>query len=623
MSAKKFYTPRFIKMANVSLSNRLNPVLTGKLGLDGQIDAEQTHRDLVLDKERERSHYFDGKLLKAQDLLRDQNYLDARLRQAGRAFGAGIIAGLEAALDDGWISVAPGSGITPSGLVIELREHTLRAPVNDAALRQALNRGRHGYLNSGLYLVLLSWHEETSDAIAEVYPRKASVQPQAQPDAYQQGVKLELMPLQKGVPVNDELLARAQLADEFLRFGAEFPGMPSDSLPVALLAVRNNRPVWLDATLVKRDYRDEREAHAQRLRHRHQYSDLLEDLVRRRHAGQSFELNRYFKKVPAMGPLPKSFVDPSNQSFTGFPDHYQLELVPVRAEDIAFLMSQTAHLPPIQLRSRKSENIQVLVPLQEGDFETLVAALESASPATTARATFSTVDLSRGFSEISLARDVTRTLPFDRLLSSRIRPHLFTIQPQPAKTAWETAFDTISNPVGLFYMREFQLAAIQAPQVLPISAGFPQPVQPELPVEPTPVEPTPVEPTPVEPPVVIPAEPPVQPLEPTIFDIIKARGSIHQDTKVAVEKLRPILEDDIGAKTLITVFEHLDNTYDRLFWRAMVQTADAKNMLATFHKQIPNMAPFDIIQEFNGDFQLDDLEVRRWIQVAKAVGDLL
>ena len=274
MSTRKFYTPRFVKMANVTLGNRLNPLVTGREGLDGQIDADKRHRDLVIDKERERSHYFDGKLLKARDLLRDQNYLDARLRQTGRAFGAGIIEGLETRLDDGWISVGQGSGITPSGLVIELRDHTLRAPVNDAALRQELNSGRHAYLNSGLYMVLLSWHEETSDAIAEVYPRKASVQPQPQPDSYQQGVRLELLPLQKGAPVNDELMARAQLAEEFLDYGAEFPGMPADSLPVGLLAVRNNLPLWLDSTLVRRDYRDEREQHAQRLRHRRQYDDL-------------------------------------------------------------------------------------------------------------------------------------------------------------------------------------------------------------------------------------------------------------------------------------------------------------------------------------------------------------
>ncbi len=615
MITKKFYTPRFVKMANVSIGSRLNPLLTGKLRLDGQIQPEQDqHRDLVLDKERERSHYFDGKLLKAQDLLRDQNYLDARLRQAGRAFGAGIVDGLEASLDDGWVSVLPGTGVTPSGLVLELKDHTLRAPVNDAALRQALNKGRHGYLNSGLYLVLLSWHEETSDEIAEVYPRKASIQPQAQPDAYQQGVKLELMPLQKGVSVNDELQARAQLADEFLRYGVEYPGMPSDSLPLALIALRNNRPVWLDNTLVRRNYRDEREDFAARLRHRHQYNDLLEDLVRRRHANDHFELNRYFSKVPAMGALPKSFVDPSNQSFNGFPDHYQLNLVPVRADDISFLMSQTEHLAPINLRSRKSENIQVLVPLSESDYESLIAALENEDKSTAVTANVLSRNLSSRLNEISLARSDIRALPFERLLSARINPRLLATALRPSRTAWETAFDSISNPVGLYYMREFQLAAIQAPQVLPISAGFPQASQPEPPPVVTPEEP-PADTT-EEPPVDVP--PPVPEL--TIFDIIEARGSINKDSNAAIEKLQRLIKKE--HLIFNTLFKFLDNAYDRLFWRAMALAEPPQEFLAKFTESIAGgTPPFVAIQEIGPDFKLTRAEVKRWSTVAQAVGE--
>ena len=167
MSTTNFYTPGFVRMVNVRLGQTLSPLVTGQLVPGGQIQAPnaQQRREIVLDRERERSHYFDGKLLKARDLLRDQNYLDARLRQAGRAFGAGIVYGLDAALDDGWVSVQPGVAISPSGRVLELKDHVLRAPVDDAALRAALNRGRYGYLSSGLYLLLVSWHEQTSDAI--------------------------------------------------------------------------------------------------------------------------------------------------------------------------------------------------------------------------------------------------------------------------------------------------------------------------------------------------------------------------------------------------------------------------------------------------------------------------
>ena len=622
MSTNKFYTPRFVKMANVSIGNRLNPVLTGKVRLDGQIDsAQDQHRDLVLDHERERSHYFDGKLLKAQDLLRDQNYLDARLRQAGRAFGAGIINGLEASMEDGWVKVLPGSGITPSGLVLELKDHTLSAPVNNAALRQALNRGRHGYLNTGLYLLLLSWHEQTSDAIAEVYPRKASIQPQAQPDAYQQGVKLELMPLQKGISTNDELLARAQLANEFLNFGVEYPGMPSDSLPVALIAVRNSRPLWLVNTLVRRNYRDEREPFADRLRHRHQYSDLLEDLVFRRHSSQAFELNRYYSKIPAMGQLPKSFVDPANQSFKGFPAHYQMNLVPVREEDISFLMSQTAHLPAVNLRSRKSENIQVLVPLSNRNYESLVAALEANVKTSISNTNLSSASLAGNFNNMVFSRNDIAAFPFERMLSARISPRLFSSLVLPTKSAWEKAFDTITSPTGLYYMREFQLAAIQAPQILPISAGFPQAVQPEVPVDLPPVD------LPVEPPIDTPVdEPPIitpQPVpKPTINEIIAARGSINEESTTIIRKLNDLIIKQ--QKTFIRLFSVLDNVYDRLFWRALSQADPADKFLLQFMTEVSNgTQPSVVVDKIGADFGLKRAEINRWTSVAKAVGEII
>ena len=121
MSTKQFYTPGFMRMANYALGNSVSSAVTGQLRPNGQIDAGDVPREIVLDKERERSHYFDGKLLKAQDLLRDQNYVDARLRQAGRAYGAGIVAGLELELNDGLLRVHRGLGIAPSGRVLELR----------------------------------------------------------------------------------------------------------------------------------------------------------------------------------------------------------------------------------------------------------------------------------------------------------------------------------------------------------------------------------------------------------------------------------------------------------------------------------------------------------------------
>jgi len=617
MSTTKFSTPGFLRRANVTLGNPLNPLVTGRLQPGGQIQPETpAPREIVLDRERERSHYFDGKLLKAQDLLRDQDYLDARLRQAGRAFGAGVIQGLDARLADGWIEVAGGAGITPSGLVLELDAGGLRAPVDDAALRRALNQGRHGYLGSGLYLVLLSWHEQPSDAVAEVYPREASVQPRAEPDAYEQGVRLELLALTEMQPVDDELLARARLAERFLAIGADFPGMPADSLALGLLAVRDNVPLWLDTALVRRPRTDEAEPHARELRRARHYADLLDDLTRLRHPAGAFDLARYFERMPAMGPLPTAMVDPRDQGFAGFPDHYQLSLVPVRAQDIDFVRAQAAHLPPLDLTSAKVERVQILVPLADADFERLAEALDAEADADESdddTATGPRLRAGAGLTRISdlrLARSAFDTLAASRL--RLLRPPLIRL---PVRGAWETAFATLQRPVGLYYVREFQLAAIQAPQVLPISAGFPEAPEPpsgsgtgtgtgsgtgtgtgtgtgagEVPA-------------------------------PGIDEVVAARGTRDERALEAIAELRPLMRDQ--PEMLGRLLGRMDNAYDRFFWQTALVSADPKGFIEGFANALQQgMTPFEAVERLAREFDLADDRVERWKRLADVLGDL-
>lgn len=626
MSTTTVYTPGFMRMVNVRLGEPLSPLVTGQLVPGGQIQTgARERREIVLDRERERSHYFDGKLLKARDLLRDQNYLDARLRQAGRAFGSGIVDGLQAGLNNGWISIQPGVAVSPSGRVLELRDHVLRAPVDDAALRAALNQGRYGYLSSGLYLLLLSWHEQTSDAIAEVYPRQAGERPAPQPDAYEEGVRLELMASPEPLPMSDDLDARAALAERYLASGVELPGLPAESIALGLLAVRDNQPQWLDGPLVRRDYRREREPHAARLRLAEHHDELLADLVRERHRNEAFELSRYFRRIPAFGPLPNAMVDVRNQSFTGFPDHYELDLVPVRAEDIGFVREQAAHLPPLNLTDTKVERVQILVPLDSAAYETLTAALD-AEAAGAARATLgesgigaplrlelaqprlpSTLSRRAGIAE--LARS-----PFDRLSASRLRfPGLIRL---PARPAWEVAFASLPpGPIGLYYVREFQLAAIQAPQVLPISAGFPQPTQPaEGPVDEAP-----------EPPDDGPVDEPDTPIEQPapgrgIDAIIEARGSRHPETFDAIDKLRPVIRDN--ADLFGTLLSQLDNAYDRFLWPTLVLSSSPVELAKGLAQGLLRGAqPAKIVDSIGSNLNLPTELRERWLKLADLLGD--
>ena len=635
MTTTTVYTPGFVRMVNVRLGQPVSPLVTGRLGPGGQIqtgDARE-RREIVLDRERERSHYFDGKLLKARDLLRDQNYLDARLRQAGRAFGAGIDEGLQADLTDGWVSVQPGVAISPSGRVLELRDQVLRAPVDDAALRAALNQGRYGYLGSGLYVLLLSWHEQTSDAVAEVYPRQAGERPRPQPDAHEVGVKLELMASPEPLPAGDDLDARAVLAERFLASGVELPGLPAGSIALSLLAVRDNRPLWLDGPLVRRDYRRERAPHAGRLRLAEHHAALLADLVRERHRGEAFELSRYFRRIPAFGPLPNAMVDVRNQVFTGFPDHYALDLVPVRAEDIGFVREQAAHLPPLDLTDGRVERVQILVPLAGAAYERLVAALDAeaaAGDSTAAPVTGSTPAAPNrpGLVRPALPSSLTRPAavtelirsPFDRLGISRLGVRFPGLIRLPARSAWEVAFATVPGAIGLYYVREFQLAAIQAPQVLPISAGFPQPAQPQ--------PPAPGDPSsggtgdqPGGQPSDGTGDAPGTAPAPDLDTVIAARGSRDTGALKAIDKLRPVIRDN--PDLFRTLLGRLDNAYDRFLWPTLVASSSPAKLAEGLAKGLleSGARPAAIIGAIGPNLGLKAELVDRWAKLAEVLGD--
>jgi hypothetical protein len=197
------------------------------------------------------------------------------------------------------------------------------------------------------------------------------------------------------------------------------------------------------------------------------------------------------------------------------------------------------------------------------------------------------------------------------MLSSRIMPRLIAGGIRIPKSAWATAMAKISDPAGLWYMREFQLSSIQAPQVLAISRGFPEAEQPGQPVEP--VEPTPVEPSPVEP----APQPPAQ----TIFDVITARGSINEDTKVAVAELKQIINDN--AELFEKLFSVLDNAYDRLFWRAMLRIQDHSAFIKRLIEGVASGTPaFEIVGSIGTALGLDRLEVSRWKALAQATGEI-
>ncbi len=101
-----------------------------------------------IDPRLTRSHYFDNRLLTAEDLNRDQIYLDGRLREVGEALGHGILQGLEVTLDtlDGSLLVQPGMAVSRAGRVLELTR-SLRIDLADRAKISELNAGSYRRFN--------------------------------------------------------------------------------------------------------------------------------------------------------------------------------------------------------------------------------------------------------------------------------------------------------------------------------------------------------------------------------------------------------------------------------------------------------------------------------------------
>ena len=137
-----------------------------------------------------RTNYFDGQLLKAADLARDQIYLDERLLELGQVFGAGIVRGLEPSLHSGHLlEVSPGIAIAPSGRVLQLSNTALRIDLLDSGLIATLNDGRIRSPARGLHALALT-HTQVVDGVAEAFPKDLSTPRAPHVAAWAEGVEL-------------------------------------------------------------------------------------------------------------------------------------------------------------------------------------------------------------------------------------------------------------------------------------------------------------------------------------------------------------------------------------------------------------------------------------------------
>lgn len=348
------------------------PMSTGTT--DGEFE-----RISSIDPRLSRTNYFDGQLLKASDLTRDQIYLDERVLELGQVLGWGIAQGLAASLEGDFqaLHVTPGIAVAPSGRVLQLTK-ALDIDLLNSAFIATLNQGAYRRFHRGLYAVVLQY-VEVIDGVAEAYPADLATRRRAQISSYAEGVEVTLVPLNLPFVAADGVTARAALVRQLLT-GSSTLDLPSDeAVPLGLLAMDKTRPAWLDLGLLRRPLRAPNTPNALQQDLATHYQELLEEVLATRRAANQrggFPATKYFRVLPPFGPIPKEAVDPVTGFQSYFPKDYDIAIAPVRRDDVAALIQESSHLAPMDLEKDADADVMVLVPMGDQDFALRARQLE-------------------------------------------------------------------------------------------------------------------------------------------------------------------------------------------------------------------------------------------------------
>ncbi|MDL0433535.1 hypothetical protein QPM17_20530 [Marinobacter sp. TBZ242] len=336
-----------------------------------------------IDPRMTRTHYFDGRLLTAEDLERDQIYLDQRLREVGKALGSGIIDGLELSFstDPYRLIVEPGKAMTPAGRVLHLGTRMTVNP-GDKALISQLNDGRYRHFNRGLYAVVLRYVDVPTD-IAEVFPTDLKDRRGSDYALVTESVQLGLVPLPVALPALDVLRLRARLMAELLDSRLASSVVPEDSVALGVLAIAQDTPQWVDNELLRHPIRPVSDHDDLQEDLHRQYQSLLDDIIGHRAAGgldQPFAAADYFPVIPPVGGLPKISVDPEKGFQSYFPASFDIAIAPIRQADLELVRRESMGLPAIDLNRDRDISIMVLAPLSDRDYGTLSKQLVADNP---------------------------------------------------------------------------------------------------------------------------------------------------------------------------------------------------------------------------------------------------
>ncbi|HKK04893.1 MAG TPA: hypothetical protein VKA50_03495 [Gammaproteobacteria bacterium] len=564
--------------------------------------ADQLTRIADIDPRLTRTNYFDGRLLTAEDLNRDQTYLDGRLREMGRAVGDGVVRGLTPTLnaDKTTIEVSPGLAINAAGRVLEL-DRTLNVRITDRAAIGALNDGRYRHLRRGLYAVVLCY-AEVGTGIAEVFPTDLGARRRASYDTISEGVELGLVALPEPLAQGREISNRAALARSLI--GRPGGLIPAECVALGVLAISDDQPQWLDAELLRHPARA---AGTERISRaainedlaRHYESLLRAVLTDRQEAGlkNDFAAREYFQLLPPSGAVPKDAIDPQTTRQGFFPENFDVWLAPVRVDDLPALRAEAMTLPPFDLNAGEPADVVVLAPLSEADYGHFLPQLEGLV--------------------------TTREQPFPALELFKLRLHPITASSSTDPHAAAAQQMWASLAAAPVYVRRASRAAETGVSAVVLARGFDLPPVPDMPPR-------------------IPVPPPIdtgvpQPRLPTT-SIFNERAALLKRVNLDVfSSLRPppkaadqeaykrLLEkfgkDDGAVLDIMALLIRIERHYDPVIWPTLALWAD-KSLLGTTRKllqekQQPDQKTGKTMVEAAAELGLSGDLLSRWKKLAE------
>lgn len=382
------------------------------------VSAGQSNGSLVIDSQRTRPYWFDGRFLAATDLQREQDYFLQRQADLGQAAGFGVIHGMMVdtppanapSVTGDTVIIRAGQGLTPAGELV-LLPSDITIDLSDLPVEQNLDTqfnlastpNTPARTRSGAYVLALRPVEFTANPIAS-YPTSIQGTRTTHDGDIVEATAISLVPYPS--PVNwtrgstqDASQLRAALARQI--FLNANPSQLSDALlPLAMIYLQRGVIAWVDPYLVRRDSGPEYSGlrlgltdPATQQAFLMQYDSQLQETVSTRitsGASASFAATDFFQALPPAGRFPLASLGISTQStsqtFTQafFPQQIDIRLSVIPVDEIAALVEDSMALPPIDLTLPASAyadlSVFALIPVPRSGFTALKNSLPTLAP---------------------------------------------------------------------------------------------------------------------------------------------------------------------------------------------------------------------------------------------------